>query len=65
MRTPPDAKSNMLNSGTNAPIAKGASPTTMEIIPVMIESIAIIVTARGRRLDEFLSVCNHFWLILI
>jgi hypothetical protein len=37
----------------------------MEIIPVMIESIAIIVTARGRRLDESLSVCNHFWLLLI
>jgi hypothetical protein len=61
MRTPPDARSNPLASGRNAARPKGASPVTIEIIPVMIESIAIIVTASG--LDESLSVFNHFWLI--
>jgi hypothetical protein len=60
MRTPPDARSNPLASGRNAARAKGASPVTIEIIPVMIASIAIIVTARGLGLGESLSVFNHF-----
>jgi hypothetical protein len=64
MRTAPAASRAPLISGMNAAKAKGISPPTIESIPVMIASIAIIVTARGRRLDESLSVCNHFWLIL-
>jgi len=58
--TPPDARRNPLASGRNAARAKGPSPTTIEDMPIMIASIAIIVTARGRSLNESLSVFNHF-----
>ena len=57
--TPPAARSNPLASGRNAARAKGASPLTIENIPTMIASIAIIVTLRGRCLYESLSVLYH------
>ena len=53
----------MPNSGTSAANPKIKSPPAIKTTPVIITRIAIIVTARGRRLDESLSVCNHFWLI--
>lgn len=59
MRTPPAPRSNAFISGTNAAIAKGPSPTAIEDMPIMIASIAINVTLRGRSLNESLSVFNH------
>ena len=43
----------------NAAKAKEPSPPTIESMPIMIASIATIVTERGRCLNDSLSVLNQ------
>ena len=59
MRTPAIPRSTILNSGTNAAKPRGTSPPAIKNMPPIMASIAIIVTEKGRCLNESFSVLYH------